>query len=182
MAPQHELAKAAFGRALNRWRLLPGFNQRRLVAMEGAEAKELIEEAHATVVEALLWARAFSDAARGCDGIDPITNYPADIEGLPAKMKAARYVANKGVHLLIELADVSHAPTVAPRGMRPHAGIVVAPILQWVDESRVPQPKQGKKGGTDSKDVDLRDAFVNRWCGQLVGPGLDEVEAYLARW
>ena len=173
MARQHELAKAAFGRALNRWRLLPGFSQRRLVAMEGAEAAELLEEAHAAAVEALLWARAFSDAASGEDGLPPLPGYPTSVDLLPEAMKAARYAANKSVHLLVEIAHVDHVPTMGAWGMRPHAGVVIAPSLRWVDQSRLPNP---------SRDAKIRPAFVARWCGQLVGVGLEEVEAYLARW
>lgn len=174
MARQHELAKAAFGRALERWRLLPGFNQRRLFAMEGAEAAELLEVAHAAAVEVLLWARAFSDAASGEDGIPRLPGYPRTIDLLPEAMKAARYAANKGVHLLVEIAHVDHVPTIGPIGMVPFGASLVAPSLRWVDQSQLPAP--------DSRDARIRPAFVARWCEQLVGVGLDEVEAYLARW
>ncbi|MFD9703853.1 hypothetical protein [Lentzea sp. NPDC059081] len=182
MTEQHARAKAAFERALLRWRLLPVMNQGRMFPLDPVQAAEVLDQAHATAVEVLLWARAFDDAARGSDGIPPIPGYP-DRGQLPVGIKAARWAANKGLHLLIELAQVDHVGTIGARGMVPLGGSLVAPILRWIsDESRLPEVKKSPKGKVDESDRDIRDAFVAHWRGQPVAIGLTEVEAWLARW
>ncbi|NGY63423.1 hypothetical protein G7043_31320 [Lentzea sp. NEAU-D13] len=179
---QHKRAKAAFDRALARWRAVPELNQGRLVPLDSAQATELLDLAHATAVEALLWARAFDDAARGSDGIPALSGYP-DKDKLPAEIKAARWAANKGVHLLVELAAVDHVGTIGAWGTAPWGAGLVAPMLRWVsDQSRLPQVKASPKGKIDQGDQDIRDAFVAHWRGQPVAIGLTEVEAWLNHW
>ena len=187
MAEQHERAKAAFGRALTRWQELmdrPEFNQRQVGALDPEQAANLLDLGHMTAVEALLWARAFSDAARGCDGIDALRGYPKKIPDLPPEIKAARYAANKGVHLLVELAEVGYvADGPAGWGMGAWGAGLSAPVLRWVvDKSKLPPVMVGKNKLPDRADQDLRDRFAARWCGEPVAAGLSEVEAHLKHW
>ncbi|MDQ3403194.1 MAG: hypothetical protein M3548_07330 [Actinomycetota bacterium] len=183
MAREHERAKAACGNALIRWRLTPGLNRGRLFPLDSAQAADVLGLAHAAAaVEVLLWARAFDDAARGSDGITAYPGYPGR-SALPLEMKAARYAANKGVHLLVELAHVDHVPTIGGWGMVPFGSALVAPILRWVgDSSRLPAVKTDNRGWVDRGDQETRDAFEAHWCGKPVATGLGEVEVWLERW
>lgn len=182
MTGQHARAKAAFDRALTRWRTLPVMNQGQLFPLDAVQAAEVLDQAHATAVEALLWARAFDDAARGADGIPPLPTYPQK-DQLPVEIKAARWAANKGVHLLVELAHVDHVGTIGALGMVPFGGSLVAPILRWVsEESQLPEVNKRTNGSINSGDQDIRDAFVAHWRGQPVAVGLGEVEEWLNQW
>ncbi len=179
MAQEHQRAKAAFTRAVTRLRNLPELQHSRLQPLSGAQREELSELAQATAVEALVWARAFDDAASGGDGLTALPGYPPERSDV---MKAARYVANKGIHILIEFTDVTHASAIGGYAQTPWAGGLQMPVLRWVTPDRLPSDRVNKQGRVQSDDVATRTNFVNRWAGRPVPHALSEVETWLDRW
>ena len=179
MAREHQRAKAAFERAVTRLRTLPELQHSWPQPPTDAQREELSELAQAAVVEALVWARAFDHAARGVDGLTALAGYPSMA---PEEMQAAVYVANKGIHLLIEFTDVAHAPSIGGYAQTPWAGSLQVPVLRWVTPGRLPLDRVNKQGRVHPGDVATRTSFVNRWAGQPVPHALSEVETWLNPW
>ena len=97
-------------------------------------------------------------------------------------MQAALYVANKGIHLLIELTDVTHAPSIGGYAQTPWAGGLQMPVLRWVTPDRLPPDRVNKQGRVHPGEVATRTSFVNRWAGRPMPHALSEVETWLNRW
>lgn len=179
MAQEHRRAQAAFARAITRLHNHPDLQHGQPQPLTNAQCKELSELAQATVVEAMLWARAFDDAARGSGGLAALPGYPPEA---PEVMKAARYVANKGIHILIELTDVTQATVIGAHAQTPWAGSLQVAALRWVTPDRLPPDRVNNQGRVSRSDAATRTSFVTRWAGQPIPIALSEVETWLNRW
>ena len=173
---QHDRAKAAFARALNRLRNLPGLGCVNSQPLTSTQADDLAIRAQDTIVEAFLWARAFDDAARGNDGARTLPGYR---DKRPDKtMEAMRYVANKGIHVLLELTAVTQEAAFGPWGANPWGGSVHATRLAWVsDKNKIPAPRKGNES-----DEKQHKAFCDHWKGKPVMPAVDDIEAWVLSW
>lgn len=179
MEREHRRAKAAFMCAVARLRSLPELQQSRLQPLDDTQCDELTDLAQAAIVEAMVWARAFHDAAIGRDGLQALPGYRLQA---PATMDAARYVGNKGIHVLIELTDLTHASTVGGYAQTPWAGSIQTPILRWVTPDRLPPNRIGNRGRVNVADARCHTSFVGHWAGQPVMTALTDVETWLSRW
>ncbi|WP_143218949.1 hypothetical protein [Actinokineospora bangkokensis] len=141
------------------------------MVLEPHERTALSDVVHATAVETLLWIRGFDRAARGQDGIDPLSGYVR-----PDWMRAATYVASKGVHRLVDLSMVEQIATpFAPLGVRPYAGVVMIAQYRWLDDpAQLPTPRP--------QDISEQTAFLTFWAGRFLSQTLAEVEQWIEQW
>jgi len=175
-------AVAAFDLALARWLTLPGTVYPSQVLDEDqwkAKLEDLALRCQVTAVEAFTWARTFHDIASGKDGFTVLGGYPP-LNQLPL-MQAARFVANKGIHVMAQFSEVTTVPTIGGYARGPYGGGMHATIFRWVDEDSLPPI-------TPREDLALRAACCGRWAAKPPTPGspvvtaLREVEDWIHRW
>lgn len=166
-------ALSAFELAWNRLLDSPGLHYLSPLPPDAPQLNEFTLHVQIAAVEALTWARAFDDAATGYEEtFNPLPGYPP--HGTVPLLLAARYAANKGIHVLAEVTEATVYPTLGPYGMAPFGGCVQRPIFRWCPAAMLPPP-----GKMDKK---TRPEFVSQWSNKTVVETVDETRTWLLQW